>query len=347
MISQIIDEKKIRTFKKLLDDSSRITLICHQGPDGDAVGSSLAAMHVFTALGKEVHAIAPDGFLGQLRQLPGAKEIVDATHYPEFARQLLAETDLIVCLDFNVAGRTGRLAQALLESKATKVMIDHHLGPEDFAQVVISHPEMPATCYLLFRVLCRLELFNFIDKPAAECLLAGILTDTGNLSYNVADPEIFTIVGELVRKGADKEALTRQLFLTTSLNCMRLNAYSILRKMEVFPDEHSALISLSREELNRFHYSRGDTEGLVNRPLEIPGVVLSCFLREESNLIKVSMRSMGDVPVNEICAEHFGGGGHKNAAGGEFKGSLEECCEKFRSILPEFKKKYKIHTIKK
>ncbi|MDE6276810.1 MAG: DHH family phosphoesterase [Muribaculaceae bacterium] len=341
MISQIIDEKSIRKLKELLDDSSKITITCHQGPDGDAIGSSLAAMHVLTSLGKEVRIVAPDGFLGQLRQLPGAKEVVDASRYPDFARQLLDEADLIICLDYNLPTRTGKLADALLAANAPKVMIDHHLEPGDFANVIISHPEMAATCVLLFRVFCRLELFNFINKAAAECLLAGILTDTGNLSYNVGDPELFTIVAELVRKGADKEQLTRHLFMTTSVNCMRLNAYALLKKMEIFSDEHAALIVLSREELNRFHYTKGDTEGLVNRPLEIPGIRYSCFLREERDLIKVSMRSLGAMPVNEVCSEHFGGGGHLNAAGGEFYGTLEECADLFRTIVKENTQKYK------
>lgn len=341
MISQIIDEKSIRRLQELLDGASKIVVTCHQGPDGDAIGSSLAVMHVFTALGKDVRIITPDGFLGQLRKLPGAKDITDASRYPDFARQLMDEADLIVCLDFNVPTRTGKLADTLLAAKAPKVMIDHHLAPGDFAAVTISHPEMAATCALLFRVFCRLELFNFIDKAAAECLLAGILTDTGNLSYNVADPELFTIVTELVRKGADKELLTRQLFKTTSASCMRLNGYAVLKKMEIFPEHHAALIVLSREELNRFHYSKGDTEGLVNRPLEIPGIVYSCFLREETDLIKVSMRSVGEFPVNELCAEHFGGGGHLNAAGGEFYGTLDQCAELFRSLLKDNSVKYK------
>ena len=346
MISQVIDERSIRRLHDLLDDASKIAVTCHQGPDGDAIGSSLAAMHVLTALGKDVKVIIPDPSLTQLRKLPGAKEIVDASRYPDFARKLLDDADLIISLDFNVPTRTGRRADAILSANAPKVMIDHHLDPGDFAAVTISHPEMAATCVLLFRVLCRLELFNFIDKAAAECLLAGILTDTGNLSYNVGDPELFTIVAELVRKGVDKEALTRRLFMTTSASSMRLNAYALLKKMELFADDHAALIVLSREELNRFHYSKGDTEGLVNKPLEIPGIVYSCFLREETDLIKVSMRSVGSFPVNAICADHFGGGGHLNAAGGEFYGSLDQCAELFRSILKDNSQKYKQHLNK-
>lgn len=341
MISQIIDEKSIRKLRTYLENASKIVVTCHQAPDGDAVGSSLAMSHVLTSLGKEVKIVTPDEFLGQLRELPGAKEIVCATRYPEFAEQLINEADLIFCLDYNVLSRTGRLADLIGNANAPKVMIDHHLYPGDFASVTISYPSMPATCALLFRVFCRLELFNIIDKNAAECLLAGILTDTGNLSYSVSDPELFTIVAELVKKGADKELLTRQLFMTSTAYCMRLNAYAILEKMELFAAEHAALIVLSREELNRFHYSKGYTEGLVNKPLEIPGIQYSCFLREETNLVKVSMRSLGQFPVNKICEEHFGGGGHLNAAGGEFYGTLEECAELFRELVKVNSVKYK------
>lgn len=335
MISRIIDENSIRQLKSCIDRAERIAVTCHQGPDGDAIGASLAAMHVFGALGKDVKIIAPDPFLFNLRSLPGAKEVIDASRYPDFAAQLLNEADLILCLDFNEPRRTGKLAPALLASKAPKVLIDHHLDPDGFADVTISHPELCATCYLMFRVFCRLELFNFIDKNAAECLLAGMMTDTGNFSYNASDPEIYIVVAELLKKHADKERLYRELFNTFSLNCLRLNSYAILKKLEVFPDYGAALIVLSREELNRFHYTKGDTEGLVNRPLSIPGIKYSVFLREETDIIKVSARSVGSFPVNKLCAEYFNGGGHLNAAGGELKCTLEEAAGIFRNALPE------------
>ena len=236
------------------------------------------------------------------------------------------------------------MADTLLAAKAPKVMIDHHEAPADFTTVTISHPEMAATCYLLFRVLCRLELLPLIDSTVATQLLAGILTDTGGFSYNCDDPELFDVVAELMRHGADRPYLQKLLFNTRSENAMRLNAYAIDRKMEVSRDMGAALITLSRNELNRHHYSKGDTESLVNRPLDIPGVVYSCFMREEEHYIKVSMRSVGDFPVNEICAEHFGGGGHLNAAGGEFHGTLEEAAEAFRALMPINKKKYLKHN---
>lgn len=270
MISRIISEESIKKAKALIDRAERIVTVCHSAPDGDAIGSSLAAVHVLGALGKDCRAIAPDAYNANLSKLPGAKEVVDATRYPDFAKRLFDEADLVICLDFNEPRRTGRLEQTLRDCKAPKILIDHHLHPDIEADVVISHPEMAATAYLLFRFICRLELFNFINKAAAECMLAGMMTDTGNFSYNCADPEIYIVVAELLRKGADKDRLYKQLFNTLSENSMRLNAYAILEKMEVFADDGAALILLTRDELNRFHYVKGDTEALVNRPLAIP-----------------------------------------------------------------------------
>lgn len=340
MITRIIDEKSVRRLKELIDDSEKILIISHTAPDGDAIGSSLAAMHVLMSIGKDARVLVPDQPLANLRNLPGAKEITDACRYPDFAAKLFDESDLVLCLDFNEPKRVDRVAPLLESCKAPKVLIDHHLHPSDFAEVSISHPEMSSTCYLLFRVLCRLELFNFIDKNAAECLLAGIMTNTGNFSYNCSDPELYIVVSELLKKGADRDRLYSRLFNTFSANCLRLNSYALLNKMELFESKGAALITLSREELNRFHYSKGDTEGLVNRPLSIPGIRYSAFLREESDFVKVSMRSVGDFPVNLLCSEHFGGGGHLNAAGGEFAGTLDEAAELFRSLVDENYSKY-------
>ena len=260
MITRIIDEKSVRRLKELIDDSEKILIISHTAPDGDAIGSSLAAMHVLMSIGKDARVLVPDQPLANLRNLPGAKEITDACRYPDFAAKLFDESDLVLCLDFNEPKRVDRVAPLLESCKAPKVLIDHHLHPSDFAEVSISHPEMSSTCYLLFRVLCRLELFNFIDKNAAECLLAGIMTDTGNFSYNCSDPELYIVVSELLKKGADRDRLYSRLFNTFSANCLRLNSYALLNKMELFESKGAALITLSREELNRFHYSKGDTE---------------------------------------------------------------------------------------
>ncbi|MDE5929089.1 MAG: DHH family phosphoesterase [Muribaculaceae bacterium] len=340
MIRRIIDQGPIARIKQLLEHASKVAITCHISPDGDALGSSLALCHVLMNMGIDAKVITPDSVSANLQFLPGAKDIVDGNRYSDYARTLFCDADVVFCLDFNARNRIDRLASALNASKAPKVLIDHHLDPEDFADVTVSHPEMSSTCMLLFRVLCRLELFDLIDKTAAELILAGMMTDTGNFSYNASDPEIYIIVSELLKKGANKEMLYKRLFNTFSESSLRINGYALSQKMELFPEEHAALITLSREELNRFHYSKGDTEALVNRPLAIPGVIYSCFLREEDGYVKVSMRSVGDFPVDKLCNEYFSGGGHRNAAGGEYPGTLDECAELFRSLLKRNRELY-------
>ncbi len=340
MISRLIDDKKLKALRELIDSSERIVAVTHMSPDGDAIGSTLALRHVLGNIGKNVQVIIPDMMLASLQNVPGARDVIDASRYREFAQQLIAEADLIFCMDFNEPNRISHLGPNVVKSSAKKVLIDHHLNPADFTDITISYPKLSSTCYLLFRVICGLELFSELDKAAAECILTGMMTDTGNFSYNAADPEIYIVVAELLGKGVDKERIYREQFETHSLNSLRLNAYSMLSKMEVFPEYGAALISLSRDELNKFHYSKGDTEGLVNRPLAIPGVVYSAFMREEDGYVKVSMRSLGSFPVNELCREHFGGGGHLNAAGGEFVGTLDEACRLFRSLLKTNKELY-------
>ncbi len=340
MISPLHEENKIEVLRNFVADAQNIVVLVHMSPDGDAIGSATAFRAVMTQLGKQVRIISPDMMLASLHSLPGAHDVVDATGNPELARRLIAEAQLIVCLDFNELKRIGRIADSVAEANCPKVMIDHHLNPQMFADITISHPDMSSTSYLLFKVLCSMGMFDLINKDAAECILTGMMTDTGNFSYNASDPELYIVVAELIRKGADKEAIYRRQFETHSLTSIKLNAYALDQKLEVWEDMGAALITLTREELNRYKYVKGDTEGLVNRPLAIPGVRYSAFMREEDGYVKVSMRSLGNVPVNEMCKAHFGGGGHLNAAGGEFEGTLEQASQLFRSLLQTNKELY-------
>ncbi len=332
----------IRRLKALLSDSRNIVITCHLSPDGDALGSSLGLKCLLSKLNPKarVTVVTPDEPTHTLSFLPGYKEIKPNSRYTERIRSLLDKADLLVCLDFNELYRTDLLAPALRACTAIKLHIDHHIGPEDFADLRFSFPEKPATCMLMFELLEAAGLTEYIDKDCADCLLTGMMTDTGDFTYNLDDPTIYNVIGKLISHGADKARLTRLLFQTFTETNLRIQGFALSQLMEVFYDAHAALIVISRDDLNRFNYKRGDTEGLVNKPLAIPGILYSCYLREETDYIKVSMRSLGDLPVNEICADHFGGGGHKNASGGEFRGTLEECAEKFRSLLEINKDKY-------
>lgn len=337
MLSRLVDEKNIKELRGLLETCEKIVITCHIAPDGDAIGSSLGLANVLNAIGKTVKVITPDMPPRNLMFLPGAKDIVVYSRYADFAEQLLRDADLIFSLDYNDIKRIDKVGDALLSSKAAKVMIDHHLFPGDFVDVKISHPEVSSTSMLVFRVLCRLELFPYIDKEAAACIYTGMMTDTGNFSYNSNDPDLYIVISELLRKGIDKDAIYSKVYNSNTPDRLRLNGYAVAQKMKVYEDYNGALITLTRNELNSHHYQKGDTESLVNVPLSVPDILFSFFLREETDYIKVSARSKGEVPVNRICEEYFNGGGHKNAAGGEFYGTMEEAVARFEEILPVFK----------
>jgi phosphoesterase RecJ-like protein len=332
MLRHVIAEAKVKEVRELLEQSEHIVITCHMAPDGDAIGSSLGLLHTLANIGKEARVVTPDRIPESLKLLPGARDIVPYSKYTDFAEKLLADADLIFCLDFNALYRVDRMKDALEAATAKKVLVDHHEDPQDFADVVISHPDQSSTSVLLFRLLCRLEMFNLIDRKAATCIYTGMMTDTGNFSYNSNDPDLYTIIAELLKKGINKDDIYKRVMDTAKANVLRMKGYAMYN-MQLFPEAKAALITLNADELKQFDYERGDTEGLVNEPLAIEDVVYSVFLREDDRHIKVSTRSKGDFPVNKICEKYFNGGGHVNAAGGELYCTLEEAINIFKETL--------------
>jgi phosphoesterase RecJ-like protein len=300
------------------------------------MGSSLGLCKALKNAGKDVKVITPDTPPKYLTFLPGADNIVVFSRHDLYANKLLADADLIFCLDYNDAKRVDLVAPALLNSQAKKVMIDHHLGPDSFPDLIISHPEISSTSVLVYRVLSAIGMLRFVDLDVATALYTGMMTDTGNFSYNSNDPELYRVVARLLEKGIDKDWIYKRVYFTNSVNRLRLNGYALCEKLEYFPNHSAALITLTRDELNNYHYQKGDTEDLVNRPLTCPDIVYSVFLREESDYIKVSSRSKGSFPVNKLCEEYFNGGGHLNAAGGEFFGTLQEAVDCLKEAMPLF-----------
>lgn len=323
----------IKRFKYLINEANRIVLTCHMSPDGDALGSSMALAHVLRAMGKDVRVITPDEPPRNLRVLPGARKAMAWSSFGVVAERNVAMADLIICLDFNSLYRLSRLEPSVREAKAPKVLIDHHKDPEDFAEVTFSYSGMSSTSELLYLLLNEMGLGDFISVEAATCILGGIITDTGGFHYNSNSADLYLVVSSLIQRGVDKDWLMRCLIDTQTESGMRLESFAIAERMELFPENHAALIVLTREDLNRFGYKKGDTEGLVNKPLAIPGVVYSAYFREETEYIKVSMRSVSDFPVDLLCKEHYSGGGHQNAAGGEFRGSMEDAIRIFKESL--------------
>ena len=337
MIDRVLSDKEVIRLKNGLEQHNNFILTCHLSPDGDAVGATLGMKHLLEAMGKTVHIIAPDMVPRSLLFLPGAKDIIAYSKYTELANRLVGNAQMIICLDFNTPKRLDNLAQVITESKAKKILIDHHIGDERFCDLTISYDKMSSTCEFVFRAILGMNMYQLVNRKCAECLYAGMMTDTGNFTYNSNDPDIYNIIAMLMKKGINKDRIYTLAINTSSADRLRLIGYSLDRKMEVFADCGAALIILTKEELQQYNYKKGDTESLVNMPLQIPEVYWSVFMREDDEYVKISVRSQGDFAVNTICEKHFNGGGHKNAAGGEFYGTVEEARAEFEKIMEEVK----------
>ena len=334
MFSRPATKKDIKKILGLIDKAQSIAITCHVKPDGDAIGATLALWHILVRLGKKVDVITPDTPPRYLKFLPGTDDIIAYSSNEEFGNEVLSTADLIFCLDFNAAYRVDRMETSLREAPAAKIMIDHHLDPEDFGQIAISEPSDSSTCFLLFKIFCQFGWRQLIDKDTAMCLAAGMMTDTGNFSYNANDPEVYLAMAVLLKTGIDKVGIWERLNVKSE-NQLRLTGFALEKKLELYDDGHAALIALTTEELDRFKYQKGDLEGLVNVPLQIPAVNISVLMHQEPTFIKVSMRSQGNLAVNTICEKYFSGGGHRNAAGGEFKGTMDDCKKIFLKALDE------------
>ena len=323
--------------RHLLETNRKVAIVCHKGPDGDAVGSSLCLARVLRAMGKQVNVVVPDMMPENISFLPGYHSIVIGSAQPERAFKTFATADLICMLDFNDIRRIDRLAPMVEESSARRLVIDHHLNPDIEADLVVSQPHRSSTCSLLYDLLMALGYEDLIDTDAAVCCCTGMMTDTHNFAFNANNPEDYLILARIVGKGVDKNKLYERLFEVESEGRIRILGFAGYARMEVLREHGGAITALSREDLDAFNDQRCDTEALVNRPLNIPGIVYSIYLREDAkDFVKVSMRSRGAFSVKDICQNYFGGGGHVNAAGGEFHGSLSEALDYLYGLLPEF-----------
>lgn len=305
-------------------------------PDGDAVGSCLGLKQVLDALGKEVAVVVPDRLPKSLRFLQGARQIAVFTQYDPYCTKLLSEAGLIIMCDFNTPSRQGALAGLVQSAHCGKVLLDHHRNPDIPCEVQFSFPDMSSTCELVFRLLAACGWHHLIDRDGATALLTGLVTDTQNFTVNCNDPEIYDILKHLLEKEADKKLIVEEAMKATSLDAIRLNSFALLERLEIFENSRCALITLSKEDLDKYNYQKGDTEGLVNVPLGIRGLVYSIIMRQDSDCIKVSARSKYDFPVCDICSDLFNGGGHLMASGGEFIGTLQECRDLFIKHIGDY-----------
>lgn len=308
--------------KSTLSTPQKVTLIGHTSPDGDALGCTLAFSNLLRQMGHDTWVLYPTSFGASLGIMSGAKESIIARDTPDKAAQAIAASSVIICMDFNDSKRLGALEREVLDSQAFKILIDHHLHPEDFTDVTISYPSVSSSCLLLYHLIDALGWMEHLTLEAAECIYIGMMTDTGNFSYNSEDPSIYTTISALLERGIHKDELSDKISRSYTIDKIRLSAHLLDNNLTILPEYKTAIITMSMAEKNKFDYQVGDTEGLVNEPLAAKDIEFSIFLHEMSKYTKISLRSKGDFPVNEFAKKFFNGGGHKNASGAEVFDSL-------------------------
>lgn len=340
----ILTSDQVAQLSHLISTSQTILVTCHKSPDGDAIGSSLGWAEYLRTLGKDVTVIVPDQYPDFLAWMPNTEKIVRYDKHHEKCDMLFKIADLVFCLDFNTPYRVDEMKDALLSTPAPRVLIDHHLGPDVPAVLTISEPEMSSTCELIFRIVWQLEEYPRMSRQFAVPIYCGMMTDTGGFTFGSTRPEIFFIISQLLTKGINKDKIYRNVYHNYSEDRLRLMGYVMYEKLVVLSEYHTSYYALTREELARFHFVKGDAEGLVNIPQQIKGLKLSISLREDTEkpgVIWVSLRSVDDFPCNKMSELFFNGGGHLNASGGRLEGTIDEAIETVKKAVLHFSEQLK------
>lgn len=331
-----LENKDFTAISKLLSQPQKIVVITHTNPDGDAVGSSIALAMYLTKKKHQVKVIVPDPFPAFLSWMPGRENILIFNSQKEESVKTIEDSQIVFAADFNNLSRINDAGKVVQRSKATRILMDHHLYPSDEFDLKISTPMTSSTSELVYDFIEASGDLHLMDKNIADCIYAGIITDTGSLSYSCNCVKTYIIIAELIRLGVDGEHIHRLIYDTYSENRLRLLGYSISNQLVVLPDLNTAYIVLSAEDLNKFHYQIGDTEDVVNYALSINNINLAALFMERDGIVKVSFRSKGHFSVDQFARDHFDGGGHANASGANCTTTLNETVALFRKLLPSY-----------
>ena len=329
-------EKIIQT-QKLLESVQKIVILAHKSPDGDSIGSSTALARFLSKKGFDVSVCHPDPAPDFLNWMHGAENIITFQENEDDVNAKVSDAELIFCLDFNVLSRLGKeMAKVVENSAAPKVLIDHHLFPSDEFDISFSDTTSCSTAQLIYEFIDALGESAYIDVEIGESIYCGIMTDTGSFRFPSTNSQTHRIIANLLDIGVKGHLVHEKVFDTNSIERIKLRAFALNNKLEVMESVQTVIISLTEDELLSYDFQQGDTEGLVNVGLSIRGINKSIFLKEMNGLVKMSFRSKGeDNPVNLFAQKHFGGGGHANASGGAFRGSMDDALDKLKKLLIE------------
>ena len=329
--------QNIESLRDLLESPKNIVIVPHSKPDADALGSSLGLGAVLLKKQHKVNVISPTDYPEFLNWMKGNDEVLIYSKNSNLVVKTISEADIIFNLDYSSLDRTGSLENLIRESEAVKVLIDHHLEPEDFADIVFWDIKASATAELVYQIIKEMGDSDLIDIEIGEMIYAGIMTDTGNFRHNNTSIQAHRITAELIEKGIDVNRVSQRIYDNNSLERIQLTGFALSQRIKVLENYNTAYIYLSIADLNRFNYETGDTEGLVNYALSIKGIVFAALIIEGDNFVKFSFRSSGDFSVNDFARTYFNGGGHKNAAGGISDKSLKDAISCFEQAVSEYK----------
>jgi bifunctional oligoribonuclease and PAP phosphatase NrnA len=329
-------DTQLREIKAIFAIPKYIAIVSHRNPDGDAVGSCLAMLHYLNQMGHTVRVVLPSDYPLNFSWMPDVEDITIFDTYPDRAREIFDKADVIICLDFNSLDRIDKLGESILNNKkAKKILIDHHLDPEPFTDYLFSDTAASSTCELVYQFICDLGDKARIHPALGECIYTGMMTDTGSFKY-ATNVRLFEQLAALKAIGIDDYKVQDKVFNSVLEKQLRLLGHSLANRMEILPEFKTAIIHLTKQDYQDFDIQRGDTEGIVNYLLQMREVKLAAFITEQPNIIKFSLRSKGDLNVQEICQKHFNGGGHKNASGGYMHTNIHAAIRKFKELLPQY-----------
>ncbi|UOQ54693.1 DHH family phosphoesterase [Hymenobacter cellulosivorans] len=328
----------ISELKELLAQPRQIFITTHHKPDADALGSSLGLAGYLRKKGHQVTVVTPSDYPSFLSWMPGNDEVVvyDARQNDAQVREIIGTAEVLFCLDFSCLGRINEMGEYIRTAPGTKVLIDHHLEPEQFADLDFSNPKAAATAELVFEVIRDLGDQDMIDVGIGESLYAGIMTDTGSFRHPSTSRNVHLIIAELLNAGIDLSSVHRRIYDSHSEMRLRFLGFVLKDKLTVLREYNTAYIAITQDELRQYQSKTGDTEGLVNFALSIEGVVFAAVLIDRGQAVKISFRSVGDFSVNEFARKNFNGGGHHNAAGGISHDPLEPTVQRFLELLPQY-----------
>ncbi len=321
--------------KRLLARPQDIVILSHRNPDGDAVGSSLGLSHYLKSQGHSVKIVLPSEYPDFLGYLPEVSNIIIYDDETEVAKKAMQRAELFFILDFNSFDRIDKVADGLDKDKRPRIMIDHHLYPEPVADHMFSDTTFSSTCEMVYQFLDDLGHAGWVSREVADCLYTGIITDTGGFRYATSS-RLFRIVAKLLEAGTDDYKIQDSIWNTMTEKQLRILGHCLANRMELLPEQRTGIIWLTREDYEHFSIRRGDTEGIVNYVLRMPNMMIAAFIHEQPTIVKMSLRSKGEMDVQQICKAHFRGGGHRNAAGGASFSSLRATITRFKKLLPDY-----------